>query len=160
MHHGYQDCRRRRHPQRGQPRRPRALFPVELLGALDGWLTETGHDGGHPWRVSIAETLAAHEGGPAPGSITLSEDRQLVGLEAAWELDAIKDMLSDLCGDLGGTLQDQAELVQTRLKVRGVTVRMAQLASVLMSVLSDDDTTAALYKKVHGHDCAQEVDHG
>lgn len=33
--------------------------PVQLLRKLDGWLCNTGHDAAHPWRRSIAATLAA-----------------------------------------------------------------------------------------------------
>lgn len=34
--------------------------PTELLRLIDGWLDATRHDAEHPWRVSIAQTLAAH----------------------------------------------------------------------------------------------------
>lgn len=37
-----------------------AMPPLALLKALDGWLAETNHDNGHPWRVSIARTLETH----------------------------------------------------------------------------------------------------
>lgn len=47
-------------PSAGSPGSRAPFSPVELLRALDGWLAETGHDGGHPWRESIAKTLEAH----------------------------------------------------------------------------------------------------
>lgn len=41
----------------GSPGARAPFTPVELLRALDGWLSETGHDDDHPWRASIAQTL-------------------------------------------------------------------------------------------------------
>jgi hypothetical protein len=92
--------------------------------------------------------------------LVLPADRQHLGMEAAWELDALRTMVADLCGDLGAQDADQAALMQLRLKVRGLTIRMGQLAGVLMSVLGDDDTTADLYRKVHGRSFVYEVAHG
>ncbi|MDT7836634.1 hypothetical protein [Aquabacterium sp. OR-4] len=49
-------------PEGDRPINPSAdtpLTPVQLLQLLDGWLDNTGHDDGHPWRVSIAQTLKA-----------------------------------------------------------------------------------------------------
>lgn len=97
---------------------------------------------------------------PTTANRVLPEDRRMIGLEAAWELDALNGMLTDVCSGLGVGELDQAELIQLRLQVRGLGARIGQLASVLMSVLDDDDDTASLFKKVHGYDSAQGVAHG
>lgn len=96
-----------------------------------------------------------------PPATWLIEDRRSVGLEAAWELDALRETVNDLCSDLGHPDLTQPHLMALRLKIRGLTMRMGQLASVVMSVLEDDDDeTNALYRKVHGCAPAVEVAHG
>lgn len=96
----------------------------------------------------------------APRTLTLDEERRYLGLESAWELDALRNALNDLCQNLGDPDTPQDQLMALRLKVRGLTMRMGQLASVVMSVLDDELNTAELSMKVHGYASTAEMDHG
>jgi hypothetical protein len=94
-----------------------------------------------------------------PEGFTIPEDRRTLAQESAWELDALRETINNLCCDLGSPDPEQCDLMALRLKIRGLTMRMGQLASVVMSVLDDDDTTEALHRKVHGSAPAAEVAH-
>ena len=79
----------------------------------------------------------------ADGSVTLSHKRLNVCLEAAWEIDALADLLPTIvpCSD---ELSTPAHLV-----VRGMADRIKRLSIVLMSGLHDDAATLeALERKV------------
>ncbi len=95
-----------------------------------------------------------------PKGITIPEPRLTLAQESAWELDALRETVNDLCGDIGHPDIQQTDLMALRLKIRGLTMRMGTLASVIMSALDDDDTTANLHRKVHGCEPAAEVAHG
>jgi hypothetical protein len=86
-----------------------------------------------------------------PGE-SFSEERRAVALEATWELEALNDAIRDLCKDLGRTPMASEELFPIRLKIRGMTARMADLIGVTMSVLDDDDKLESLARRVHGRD--------
>jgi hypothetical protein len=92
--------------------------------------------------------------------IAISEPRLTLAQESAWELDALRNTVNDLCSDLGHPDLTQCHLMALRLKIRGLTMRMGELASVIMSVLDNDDTTANLHRKVTGEALAQEVANG
>lgn len=95
-----------------------------------------------------------------PDGSAIPEQRISLALESAWELDALRETVSDLCSNLGHPDMQQSELMALRLKIRGLTMRMGTLASVIMSALDNDDTTANLHRKVHGCAPAAEVAHG
>lgn len=95
-----------------------------------------------------------------PDGIVIPEQRISLALESAWELDALRETVRDLCSNLGDPDVQQADLMALRLKIRGLTMRMGTLASVIMSALDNDDTTANLHRKVHGSAPAAEVAHG
>ena len=78
------------------------------------------------------------------GSTTLSEKRHLVCLEAAWELDAVAEMLLTINGD--GTPEE----TNAGYKTRCVVSRLKELSSVLSSGLSDEDEeTSDLERKLN-----------
>lgn len=58
-------------PSAGSPGARAPYTPESLLKALDGWLAEAGHGDDDRWRVSIAQTLAAH---PRPADAHLAFD--------------------------------------------------------------------------------------
>lgn len=73
-------------------------------------------------------SLTRHEN----GSVTLSKDRGLVCLEAAWEVEAIASMLPDMVETY------DVEAMRSRLRVRCAAGRLRELANALMAGLSDD----------------------
>jgi len=95
-----------------------------------------------------------------PRPLAIPEERLLLGLEAAWELDALRNTVNDLGSELGDPELTQCDLMAMRLKVRGLTMRMGQLASVVMSIFDDELETTELFIKVHGHTPAAEVARG
>ncbi|MDP1637600.1 MAG: hypothetical protein Q8L62_05905 [Candidatus Nitrotoga sp.] len=73
-------------------------------------------------------------------SVTMSRDRLMICLGAAWELDALAMLLPKL---VSGNEE------QEHLLVRGVAGRIKSLSEVLMSVLDDDmETTDNLKRKL------------
>ena len=87
--------------------------------------------------TSPKNTLVEHP----DGSVTLSGARQLVCLQAAWELDALADILPGIVSDS----------FSAHLAVRGIAARICTLSQVLMSGLSDDlKTQAGLERDVFG----------
>ena len=62
------------------------------------------------------------------GSVTLSSERQLVCLQAAWELDALAEILPRI---VPGS-------ISAHLAVRGIAARIGALSQVVMLGLSDD----------------------
>lgn len=108
------------------------------------------------------EIVADHPDAPLPGitdALTLADDRVQVGLEAAWEVDALCGLARDLAEDVARTLE-QTELMRLSLQLRGVVLRIERLNSALMALLSDDDNTQNLQKKVLGIASGLEVAHG
>lgn len=93
-------------------------------------------------------------------NMLLAEDRRIVGLEATWEIDALAEAISDFGENLGNGDSEQTELMSLRLKIRGLTARIAQLNGVVMSILDDDNDTQVLARRVFGSSYAQEVAHG
>lgn len=87
----------------------------------------------------------------------ITELRRMLGLEAVWGIDALNQTVRNLCDDLGAADADQAEMMTLRLQIRGVTARINDLASVIMSAIDNDNTTANLYKLVHGRSLEVEV---
>jgi len=75
------------------------------------------------------------------GSITLSQDRALVCLESAWELDALGLLLGKLEGE-GGMAQTPA-----RLQTRALAIRIVDLAGVLMMAIHDTGTDTSKLRK-------------
>jgi hypothetical protein len=74
------------------------------------------------------------------GSITLSEQRLLVCLEAAWELDALTVLLPSI-------VSNAVEIHDAYHSVRGIAGRIKALASVLMSGLSDEAETTEILER-------------
>ena len=68
-----------------------------------------------------------------PEGITIPEPRLTLAQESAWELDALRNTVNDLCSDLGHPDLTQCHMMALRLKIRGLTMRMGELASVIMS---------------------------
>ena len=56
--------------------------------------------------------------------IAISEPRLTLAQESAWELDALRNTINDLCSDLGHPDLTQCHLMALRLKIRGLTMRM------------------------------------
>jgi hypothetical protein len=81
---------------------------------------------------------------------SITEDRRTVGLNAAWEIEALGNSVRDLCSGIGDGDQRQDDLMQLELQMRGVTARIQQLSCVLMSVLDDEDDTRSLEREVFG----------
>ncbi len=67
----------------------------------------------------------------ADKSVTLTARRNLVCLEAAWELDALADLLPTV------TTKGIPEATKTSYQVRAIADRIKTLASILMSGLGD-----------------------
>lgn len=76
-------------------------------------------------------------------SVTLTAERNQLCLEAAWELDALAELLPTV------TTKDIPEATKTGYQVRAIADRIKTLASVLMSGLGDSiDTTDDLERKL------------
>lgn len=89
--------------------------------------------------------------------ILISTDRQLVALEAIWEIDALNAAVCDLC-DHADDNQDQGQLMRLRLQVRGLTRRIRDLNNTVLAALDDPNhETLELKRAVFGH---EEVAHG
>ncbi len=84
---------------------------------------------------------------PAPGGAHISEDRRMIALEATWEIEELNAMIRELCEDLL-PLDDKG--LPIRLRIRGLTSRINDLACVAMAVLDEDDETDNLSRRVHG----------
>jgi hypothetical protein len=75
-------------------------------------------------------------------SVTLSSERQTVCLEAAWELDALAELLPTLVPNI-------EEAHGAYHVVRGISARIRQLACAVMSGLHDGtEATKALRREV------------
>lgn len=86
-------------------------------------------------------TLTAHQ----DGSATLSHDRLNACLEAAWELEALANVLP-------GLVPNVSEAHGAHHAVRGIADRIRRLSSVLMGGLSDDaETVQALERALFMH---------
>lgn len=81
-----------------------------------------------------------------PG-VTLSHDRKLVCLEAAWEIDALARILPNLvpCEE-----EDKG-----RMAVRGVAGRLLRLAFVLMNGIDDEQQPTEKLEKIISLDGGQ-----
>ena len=77
--------------------------------------------------MTIASTLTEH----ADGSVTLSASRLNVCLEAAWELEALANILP-------GLVPCAADSGPAHFAVRGIADRIRRLSCATMSGLSDD----------------------
>lgn len=89
-----------------------------------------------------APAVAASSGGPG---VSLDEDRQLLCLEAVWELDALARTLPHMVPAPQNFEDYTDECMRMGYLLRAAAGRMLRLTSVLMSCIGDDiDTTADL----------------
>jgi hypothetical protein len=112
------------------------LPPHELLQALDGWLAGTGHDSAHPWRASIAHTLAAHPHGASAPRVDLA-------LQCAWELQGLAEAL-------GSMFERELRRNGATLALRGMILRIDTLACATMSALDLDEDLESAREKFRG----------
>jgi len=77
-------------------------------------------------RVSSDKSLIDHE----DKSVTLNNDRKMVCLEAAWELEALAFVLP-------GLVPNVVDCLGAHHSVRGIASRVKELANVLMAGLGD-----------------------
>lgn len=91
---------------------------------------------------STAPAVAASSGGPG---VCLDEERQLLCLEAVWEIDALARTLPGMV-PAPRDMEDYAdECMRMGYLLRAAAGRMLRLTSVLMSCIGDDiDSTAEL----------------
>ncbi len=75
------------------------------------------------------------------GNVALSRDRQLMCLEAVWELDALARVLPGLVPNI-------AEVDGAHYAVRGVAGRILRLSWVLMNALEDEAVATAKLRRV------------
>lgn len=92
------------------------------------------------------ETVSAAASKPAH----IPQERRMLGLEAAWEIDALVEAIRGLCDGLGSGENDQCELMLMRLQVRGLTARILDLNNVTMSIFDDEPVTDSMMRKVFG----------
>jgi esterase/lipase superfamily enzyme len=85
----------------------------------------------HPTSRVAASAASQQSDGP----VTMDKDRQMVCLEAVWEIDAIARTLPGL---IAHTQDDDHSMT---LMVRAMAGRMLQLTGALMSALGDEDET-------------------
>lgn len=64
-------------------------------------------------------------------SVTLTAEQVEIGLEAAWEIEALTELMLQ-------AVQLLPETAEEHLAYRGVALRTRQLSSVLMTLLGDD----------------------
>ncbi len=82
--------------------------------------------------------------------LSLDEDRQLVCLEAVWEIDALARTLPGMFPNPDNVEDYADECMRTGYLLRAAAGRMLRLTSVLMSCLDDDVvSTADLMNVVH-----------
>lgn len=82
-----------------------------------------------------APAVAASSGGPG---VHLDEDRQLVCLEAVWEIDALARTLPGMFPNPDNVEDYADECMRMGYLLRAAAGRMLRLTSVLMSCIGDD----------------------
>lgn len=132
-------------PNAGNPGARVPYTPVALLEALDGWLAETGHDDGHPWRVSIAETLEATPDSDDWMGAGFGDLKRLeLAYRAAAEIDANQRMLRR-------EVDSSEDPIELELVASSALRRIGAMANAVMAAINDGCvTTAELTKSVYG----------
>jgi len=105
--------------------KPSDQAPADEPGAVDGI----------PALDGIREESGAGLTEHADESATLSSNRLMVLLRAAWELDTLADLLTTV------TSNETNEALRVGHRVRCIAIRIKQLASIQMSGLGDDMVT-------------------
>lgn len=116
--------------------------------AMERW-TAKGllDDGGCRPPDTLAGGAATSAG---PEVLTIPNDRQMIGLEACWETEALCEVARGLAEEVAHSSGDQCRLMSLSLQLRGVLSRIEALNGATMSVLDREDDTQHLQRVVFG----------